>query len=353
MNELWKPDVFVLGPGGAKGYLELGLLLKFEEENYLSEASEWTGCSIGSAVALMCIAGYTAMEMIDQSFSLNIVNNIKDINSLDKLSESPGLLTINSTEKFLKEKMVDKFGYVPTLKQLYLATGILFNVVVYNLDKERPEYMNKDTEPDLCCVKAVLMSMSIPGIVIPRVHRGSIYVDGAIGDPYPILYHDDGNKKILGVYIENSPSNKTIESNPILYLYRCAQASMKVIRQKSVEYSSENCKHISLRSPFLDATGLSLNFTDKRIMINEGYKSATIYLIKLTNPEITENEDELPMMDELNIINTPINLDMMEEDDIFMDDIVDDDNSLIIYVTPDLKKNIETFQKDEQILFQP
>ena len=26
-NEIWKPDVFILGPGGAKGFLELGLML--------------------------------------------------------------------------------------------------------------------------------------------------------------------------------------------------------------------------------------------------------------------------------------------------------------------------------------
>ena len=349
---LWKPDVFVLGPGGAKGYLELGLLLKLEEEQHLSDVTEWTGCSIGAAIALICVAGYSAMEMIQDSFNLNIVNNLSDINTLDKLTESPGLLTINTTETFLKNKLIDKFGYVPTLKQLYLATGILFNSVVYNLDKERPEYLNKDTEPDLCCVKAVIMSMSIPGIVIPRVHKGNVYVDGAIGDPYPVLYHDDGHKKILGVYIENTPDNKTSESNPLLYLYRCAQASMKVIRQKSVKYSSENCKHICLRSPYMDATRLSLNYSDKQAMINHGYKTAAIFLFKLVNREIND-QDELPTEEELNSIYDPV-IDLLsqkeEEEDLFVDDI--EGNTLYIQITPELKKNIENFQKDEQILFQ-
>jgi len=52
-KSLWKPDVIVLGPGGAKGYLELGALLKFEEVDYFENVKYWTGCSIGSAAALM------------------------------------------------------------------------------------------------------------------------------------------------------------------------------------------------------------------------------------------------------------------------------------------------------------
>ena len=34
-HNLWVPDVLFLGPAGAKGYLELGLLKIFEEENYI------------------------------------------------------------------------------------------------------------------------------------------------------------------------------------------------------------------------------------------------------------------------------------------------------------------------------
>ena len=298
-TDIWKPDVIVLGPGGAKGYLELGLLSSFEDENYLSDINEWTGCSIGSAICLLKISGYTMTEIINDCLNFNIINDIGDIN-IDNFKESPGLLTIKSAEKLLNSRLSQRFGVIPTLKQLYLATGIILNIVTFNLDKMRPEYMNKDTEPNLSVVKAVLMSMAIPGIIIPRIYKGYTYVDGAIGDPYPILIHDDGEKKILGVYIDSECGSwNSNNNNTLLYLYKCAQASMKVMRDQSIRLASNNCKHIALKTPIIDTTGLSFNAEIKNKMLESGYKTGIHFLNKLKYPHkykiILDPDEEIPL----------------------------------------------------------
>ena len=371
---MWIPDVIVLGPGGAKGYLELGLLLAFEKENYYSRTDIWRGCSIGSAIALLIVSSYTITEIINDCIDVNIINDVTDIN-IDHITESPGLLSNKSVENLLKLRTSQKFGMVPTLKQLYMATGILLELVTFNLDKYRPEYLSKDTEPNLSCVEAVMMSMAMPGLICPRIHKSHVYVDGAIGDPYPILGHDDGEKRVLGIYIDSVHSSHSSDKNIVRYLYRCAQASMKVLRDRAIEAASDNCKHIALRTPVFDTTGLTLDYNAKRAMIEHGYKIGMIFLNRIKNPDkyrlVLDDDEEIPIEDE--IVNstdqgildeeTSDMLNMLSDnnyanthhlvfndgsdDDLFVSDIVEsNDETLLIPITPDIRRNIERMYRD-------
>lgn len=301
-NEIWKPNVFVLGPGGARGYLELGLMLKFEQENYLSNVDTYIGCSVGSSIALLIIAGYKVNDIINDCIDMNLINDITDIN-LENLKESPGLLRIKTVEDLLKVRIQNKFGMIPTLKQLYMATGIVFIVVTFNLDKMRKEYLSKDTDPGLSCVEAVMMSMAIPALICPRIYKGNVYVDGAIGDPYPISILDNGYNDILGVYIESEQSVHSSDRSIPRYLYRCAQASMKVLRDQAIEQASNRCKHIVLKTSILDSTGISLTNEAKRSMIESGYKTANIFLMKIKDPikynVLVNDNEEFPIVDDI------------------------------------------------------
>jgi predicted acylesterase/phospholipase RssA len=370
----WTPDVIVLGPGGAKGFLELGLLLAFEKENYYSNTRIWLGCSVGSAIALLVVCGYTITEIVNDCMSVNIINDITDVN-LDYISEKPGLLNIKSVKKLIKLRVRQKFGMIPTLKQLYMITGLFLELVTFNVDKQRPEYLSKDTEPNLSCVKATLMSMSIPGLICPQIYKGHTYVDGALGDPYPILEYDDNINRILGVYIDSEHSTHSSDKNPIRFLYRCAQASMKRLRDRSLEAASNNCKHIPLKTPILDTTGLSLNNNMKKSMIEHGYKTGIIFINRLKYPEkyrlVLEEDEELPAANEVdetrrsNILDneTLEMLNMLSDDryvdshplvfndgsneDLFISDLPNSNSeTLFIPITPDIRRNIQRMYQE-------
>ena len=302
-TDFWTPDVITLGPGGAKGFLELGLLLAFEQENYYSNTRIWQGCSVGSAIALLIVCGYTVTEIINDCISLNIINDITDIN-FDHIKEKPGLLNIKSVENLMKLRVRQKFGMVPTLKQLYMITEILLELVTFNVDKERSEYLSKNTEPNLSCVEAVIMSMSIPGLICPRIYKGHAYVDGAVGDPYPILEYDNNINRILGIYIDTEHSSYSSDKNPLRFLYKCAQASMKRLRDRSIKASSNMCKHIPLKTPVFDTTGLSLDTKAKKGMIEHGYKTGIIFMNKIKHPETYQlnlnDDEEIPVLADTN-----------------------------------------------------
>jgi predicted acylesterase/phospholipase RssA len=374
-TDIWEPDVIVLGPGGAKGYLELGLMQAFEQENYATNTKIRLGCSIGSAISLLMVCDYCVKDIYNDCIGINIINDITDIN-IDHFTDSPGLLNIRSVENLLKLRVSQKFGLIPTLKQLYMFTGVSLELMTFNLDKYRPELQTKDTAPDLSCVEAVMMSMAIPVLLRPRIYRGNVYVDGAIGDPYPILVHDDGEKKILGVYIDSEHSSHASDKKIARYLYRCAQASMKVLRDKAIENASDNCKHIALKTPVLDTTGLSLDKKAKQAMFESGYKAGMIFINRIRNPEkyklILDENEEIPTVDDISSdtdgvldADTIQMIDMLSNDnymnehhisfkdsdeDIFLSDIEEsDEDTLLIPITPDIRRNMERIYSDTQI----
>jgi predicted acylesterase/phospholipase RssA len=313
-TKIWVPDVIVLGPGGAKGYLILGFMESLEEDNYYVKTNEWIGCSIGASICLMISANYKVKEIINDCIDINVINDITDIN-LEHISDKPGLLTIKTIEDLLKQRMIERFGMVPTLKQLYMSTGNILKIVTFNRTKMRSEVLSKDTEPNLSVVEAVMMSMAIPGLVAPRIYKNNIYVDGALGDPYPILISDDGIKKILGVYIDSEQEINQTQTNHssymdvikiwIMHMYGCLQASMKVLRDNSLKSASSNCKHISLNTPVIDTTGISLTREGKLNMIKAGYEEGVKFLRELKDPAkykiLLDEDEEIPNISEIEI----------------------------------------------------
>jgi predicted acylesterase/phospholipase RssA len=302
---LWRPDIIVLGPGGAKGYLELGFLEKLEENNYIQTIDKWTGCSAGSIISLLYASGYTIVQIEEYFMDLNIINSIDDINT--NISDCPGLLNAKSVENLIKRCMIQKFGIIPTLSQLYMATGILLKFVTYNVDKMEIEYLSKDLYPELSAVKAVMMSSAMPGILTPVIYRGHAYSDGAIGDPYPILLDDDGVNKILGVYIDSDYGPRASDKNRLEYIYRCYTAPLKSLREFSMKWASDNCKHVELKTHILDSTGLTITSEIKRQMIEAGKLEADKFLQSIIYPEINKillnDNDEIPIPNDTNIDN--------------------------------------------------
>ena len=227
--------------------------------------------------------------------NINIVNDIININ-LNDIKEKLGFIENKTVETELKKKITEKFNFVPTLKQLYMLTGLNLTLVAFNLDELKPEYLNKETFPELSCVEAAMMSMAIPILMQPRKYNGSVYCDGGIGAPYPVLEFDKNGNKVLGMYITSEGdfySSDKIISN---FLYRLIHSSMKVIRDIHIEKSSQNVKNIVLKTSLRDTTGISINKESRENMVEQGYKSGESFLKINQNPEkyklkLQENEE--------------------------------------------------------------
>jgi len=275
-DKQWTPDVLVLGPGGVKGFLELGALLVLEAGGMLANVHTYSGVSVGSLIALLLVAGYKVKEIISESVDANLFQDISKLNISD-IRDKVGLISNEPLKRKATNLLSVKYGFVPTLKQLYLWTALKFEAVTLNLDSvDGVEYLSYETEPDLPCVDAVMLSMNIPLLFYKLKYKDNIYVDGALGNPYPVDRYDCGENKVLGLYIESSrPGFKEMaDSTTSVYFGRVIESTMRQLRLRIVSTSTNRCKHLPLSTSVLDTTGLTVTVENKADMIMDGYKAA-------------------------------------------------------------------------------
>jgi predicted acylesterase/phospholipase RssA len=261
-----------------KVFLELGALLELERRGFLTQIKKFIGCSIGSLVSLLLVSGYNILQIINEFLNEDIFSYIIDKLDLDKIYKSTGLINPNKIKSKLSIKLLSKFTFVPNLQQLYLATGKGLYCVAYNITRDTVDVFSHETTPECSCIDAVLFSMNIPGLFYQMKYDNCLYVDGALGNPYPIDVFDDGKTKILGVSID-SESTLKIESG-IEYFYKIIQSPMIQLKKRILSESSSLCKNIEIKSTYFDTLGVSLDNKKKEEMIIQGIKQVQEILEK-------------------------------------------------------------------------
>jgi predicted acylesterase/phospholipase RssA len=158
-----------------------------------------------------------------------------------------------------------------------MITEKCLTIVTYNLTKNKTEYINYLSHPDLSCIDAIILSITIPIIFWMSKMNDSIYIDGAFGDPYPVLLRDNGINKIIGIYIKTINEEKNYK-NPLIYIHDILHCAFHITTERNVIESSDNCLNISISSSIMDTIGTTLSIKDKANMVLEGIKQGNIFM---------------------------------------------------------------------------
>lgn len=270
-------DVLVAGPGGIKGFLELGALYFLDKYEKLKKTNCYIGVSVGSIICLLYNIGLTPKEIIYFAILNQDIIDI-DISNLDftkllrDLKNNWGLSSTDKIKSILSKVIKEKIGYVPTLRQLYERTGKELVIVSFSISEKKTIYFSYKEYPNLSCVEAVSYSILIPFIFFRAVFNGALMQDGAFGDPYPVLLKDDGRNNILGLYVETDIS-ENIFNNPLIYFHEVFHCLFSNMTQRNITDSSTKCKHIMLKSDIMDTIGATVTITDKAKMILIGIET--------------------------------------------------------------------------------
>lgn len=293
------PDVLVVGPGAEKGYYELGALHYLESEKYLTKVKYCACCSVGAIICLLWIAGYSFKSSIEKMKEKDTFDVLGDISISTILSKS-GLFSNSGLKDFITELVNKKVGYTPSLYNLYMISGIELCIVATNLNRKKHEqYLTYKSNPDLSCVDAVLLSTCVP-YVLPRLeYKGYSMIDGAFSNPYPINVYDDGNNKILGIYIDEQSYTKKIRNN-FDYLNQIINTTMDVIRDLKIERSSDKCYHLSLSTSKKVKNHINPDLEDKSTMINHGKNISKEFIDLIENHKeydiVFKDKEEIPFL---------------------------------------------------------
>lgn len=276
----WKPRVMVLGPGGVKGFLLLGCLMRLFQNDYLDQVNHWVGVSAGAAISLLIVAGYNIGEIIEMCLEIDLIEDVLAIN-LDQAGQKLGLLQNKTVETKIKTSLESRYNHVPTLKELFTRTNIDLTLVTFNIDTVEPVFLNHKTHPNLSALEAAMMSMAVPFLIQPRKYNGQTYIDGAVGAPYPVTRYDREGVNVLGLYISSESDLYSSQKKPSSFVYKIIQASIKMLREVEIEHCSERVKHIGLKTEVRDTTGISLDRNAKQSMIDSGYRCGERFMTRI------------------------------------------------------------------------
>jgi len=338
MDSEWKPNVLVIGPGGMKGFKYLGAMWALQDAGYLDELETIAGVSVGSLISTLWLAGYNMKEIFHIADSSGIFHGVDSID-IARVITNQGAVDPKNLIDLVSSKLVQKYGFVPTMEKFYMLTGIkleIFGSDLYHVDEDVYTY---ETTPELSVVQACMYSAGIPLIFERQYRDGRSIVDGGFSNPYPVDRYDSGSNRVLGIALETQ-----FDSDPsdiFTYVYRCMNQPVTMLRRKIIKCSSDRCRHILLYSKQTDITGLSMDFEVKKKMLIQGWTSTEIIINRwragIKSIEIPA-QGEIPVVPEDEVFEelstlpkNPLNIKVEKLDETTKTD--DDDKYIYIKIT--------------------
>lgn len=297
-RQLWKPDVLVLGPGGIKGFSELGALFRLNDYSIISDnIHTYSGVSVGAIISLLLSIKCDINEIIMEGKMDNFSVELCSINIEQIIKCSHGVLSMDPIRKRV-EKLVratlnlTEHDPIPTLLDLYRRTGKTYEAVAVNMTSGKPEYLSWSTHPSLGCVEAAMMSSALPLIFHKIVYMGTQYVDGGLGDPYPVTRYDNGRNNVLGIYIEGKSEEPPAPVSLGSYITRFLHVPLVQLRRINIEKSSLKVRHLRLSTSVVSMLGIGMTILQKATMICDGYVAAEAFVqtLYLKDKEKERNE---------------------------------------------------------------
>jgi len=187
-------NTLILSGGAMKGIAYCGAFKKLEEmqhnEEFPIKIKRIIAVSIGAMFGLIYLIGYKPEEMMHEirEKRFSELKNVKLVN----LFKYYGFDSGDNIISWLETLMI-KRGYLPTItfKELHDKIGIHFQMAATNMDTYELDVFDYINTPDMCVLKALRLSMSIPLIFTAQQYNNTIYVDGALINNCPVSVLDD------------------------------------------------------------------------------------------------------------------------------------------------------------------
>lgn len=191
----------ILPGNGVKAIYTLGALQYLCEKGVLNNIENYIAVSSGSLLSLLLLIGMKPIEILAKVLSKNVFSKVGRV-SMSGIAGGAAIFNFNIIEDELGALLVKKIGTVPTFKELYALTTINFVCCAYDATNHKSVFFSKDHSPDLSVLDAIKASCAYPLLFEPVYLNGCVYVDGGVGNNYPIswaLKHFPG--EALSVYV--------------------------------------------------------------------------------------------------------------------------------------------------------
>jgi len=203
-------DGLVISSGGYKGMYALGSLAIIHAEGHLRHIRKYAGCSIGAVIVTLLALGWRPIELFRRAIKIKVLNGINSVN-IEGIKKDFGLLSSDLLLTELQELILVKREKIPTLLDLH-NEGIYIAFSITDRRQKSGHKIDYKSDPAMPVSIAAIMSSNIPGVFKPMDFEGMKVIDGAMINPFPIDYLDNGKDKILGIalYTDTGKDDTTL-----------------------------------------------------------------------------------------------------------------------------------------------
>lgn len=212
----------VLGSGGARGLVQIGVIRSLEEKGY--EIDEVVGCSIGALIGAAYVEG-RLNELEEWMLSINRSTIFK---LLDFTNPKFGLLKGEKVFESLKDIFPDK-----NIEDM----DIPFRAIATDIKNEKEVVFDKGS-----VYKAIRASIAIPAVFTSVLADDISLVDGGVVNPLPINFVKRKRRNIIvAVNLDGKPSARygPIPFDKPLNSIGMLQEAYFVMRRKLAQLSVE------------------------------------------------------------------------------------------------------------------
>ena len=277
----------VLSGGGSRGLAILGALHYVHENGGLDGIEEYWGTSVGSAIALLLLVGYTPFEAFHEFFMLEHFADPKTLDiqtMLETTAFCPIELFGNKVRRFIEKKLGK--GVDPTFFELHKRFGKKIHIIGTNTDTMRGECFNVDTKPLMSVIEAIEISCDLPYIFTKKKFEGHTYVDGGFINNYAVNLADDGDTFGLGVCVFGDISG----GDYIGWIYRLLHIPIMELHRMRISRLSDRFTNIELTIDNVSMIEMSPSQKKKIDIFSSGYQQARIKFIMLEEEHVQRRE---------------------------------------------------------------
>jgi len=188
--------VVVLSGGGARGFAHIGALAELEADGI--DVDRYGGCSMGSFIAAMAAAGWSARDIRDRCHEELVRHSPFNDYTLPRVALIRSRKAARMFDRLFGEMTIEELA-----KPLFTVSADLLSsrLVVHRRGS---------------LTEAVGASMSIPGLVPPLSRSGRLLVDGGVLNNLPIdAMADSGEGPIVAVDVVRRLEASAVDEPPL------------------------------------------------------------------------------------------------------------------------------------------
>jgi NTE family protein len=277
-------ETITLSGSSTNGMITLGALQYIYDKHLHQSIKHYVGTSSGSVLGTLLSIGYTPLELMCKVCIDKAYDRIHNFNISSMVLLGKGLINFQQIEDILYDGIMEKIGFIPTLKQIKETFGKTVVYVTYNMTLGQREYISYVNFPELSCLAAIRMSSSLPFVFTPYEVNENIYVDGGIVDNFPLEYAEKTFEGMnLGICIV-SPTKIDHETDNINFLKSLVYILLRTVVEDTVSRSKPTTDTVLIEQT---SSFFNFNATNHEIlsMFDIGYDKCKTQLNKYTNTE--------------------------------------------------------------------